>query len=82
MSNKNDKISKWYWASIFTKNYSSSAESQAAKDFNVDILGKIPIDTNIVKSGDQGQSYLDKFADSASAKEMQKIVKKITEKIK
>jgi len=28
-----DKIRFWYWSSIFTKNYSSSIESQAAKDF-------------------------------------------------
>lgn len=30
----NHKIRLWYWASIFTKNYSSSRESQSAKDFN------------------------------------------------
>jgi len=30
----NDKIKLWYWASVFTKNYSSSVESQSAKDFN------------------------------------------------
>jgi len=28
------KIRKWYWASIFTQNYSSAVESQSAKDFN------------------------------------------------
>lgn len=28
------KIRKWYWASIFTNRYSSSAESTSAKDFN------------------------------------------------
>lgn len=27
------KIRKWYWASVFTKRYSSSVESTAAKDF-------------------------------------------------
>lgn len=27
------KIKKWYWSSIFTRNYSSSVESQATKDF-------------------------------------------------
>lgn len=27
------KIKKWYWASIFTKNYSSSVESQMQKDW-------------------------------------------------
>ena len=29
-----DKIKKWYWSSIFTKNYSSSVESQMTRDFN------------------------------------------------
>ncbi len=29
----NSKIKKWYWASIFTENYSSSVESTSAKDF-------------------------------------------------
>lgn len=29
----NLKIKKWYWASIFTQNYSSAAESTSAKDF-------------------------------------------------
>jgi hypothetical protein len=28
-----NKIRKWYWASIFTQNYSSSVESQMARDF-------------------------------------------------
>jgi hypothetical protein len=31
----NQKIRLWYWASIFTKNYSSSVESQSARDFNL-----------------------------------------------
>lgn len=33
VSDINAKIDKWYWASIFTQNYSSSVESTAAKDF-------------------------------------------------
>jgi len=28
-----NKIKQWYWASIFTRNYSSAVESQMAKDF-------------------------------------------------
>jgi len=28
-----NKIRRWYWSSIFTKNYSSSVESQTTKDF-------------------------------------------------
>lgn len=31
----NIKLRKWYWASIFSKNYSSAVESQSAKDFNL-----------------------------------------------
>lgn len=33
MLDVNAKIKKWYWASIFTLNYSSSVESTSAKDF-------------------------------------------------
>jgi ATP-binding protein involved in chromosome partitioning len=54
---------------------------KAAKDFNVKILGKVPIDTDIVKSGDTGRSYLKEFAKSVSALEFQKIVKKIIDNI-
>ena len=55
---------------------------KAASDFNIDILGKIPIDVNIVKSGDSGKAYLKNHETQASAKEFQKIISKITEKMK
>jgi hypothetical protein len=29
------KLRQWYWASVFTQNYSSSVESQSAKDFKL-----------------------------------------------
>ncbi|MCF7792470.1 MAG: Mrp/NBP35 family ATP-binding protein [Candidatus Cloacimonetes bacterium] len=54
---------------------------KAAKDFNIDILGKIPIDTNVVKSGDSGRSFMADWKDSASAKEFQKIVDKVIKKL-
>ncbi len=54
---------------------------KAAKDFNIEILGKIPIDVNIVRSGDKGRSYLDNFKHLAPAKEIYKIVSKIMKKI-
>ncbi len=60
--------------------FSGLGIEKAAKDFKVDILGKIPIDTNIVKSGDSGFSYLGKHKDSVSAKEIHKIVEKIVKK--
>ena len=55
---------------------------KAAKDFNLDILGNIPIDVDIVKTGDSGNSYLESFQDSQPAKEFQKIVQKIIQKMK
>jgi len=33
MINVNQKIKKWYWASVYTNRYSSSVESTTAKDF-------------------------------------------------
>lgn len=55
---------------------------KAASDFNIDVLGKIPIDVNIVKSGDSGKAYLKNHETQASAKEFQKIISKIAEKMK
>ena len=55
---------------------------KAASDFNIDVLGKIPIDVNIVKSGDSGKAYLKNHETQASAKEFQKIIAKIAEKMK
>ena len=54
---------------------------KAAQDFKLDILGKIPIDTNIVKSGDKGYSLLAKDKGSIAANEFLNIVRKITEKL-
>ncbi len=55
---------------------------KAASDFNIDVLGKIPIDVNIVKSGDSGKAYLKNHETQASAKEFQKIISKIAAKMK
>jgi Mrp family chromosome partitioning ATPase len=55
---------------------------KAASDFNVDVLGKIPIDVNIVKSGDSGKAYLKHHEEQSSAKEFKNIVAKIEDKLK
>jgi Mrp family chromosome partitioning ATPase len=54
---------------------------KAAKDFDIEILGKIPIDTKISEMGDKGMSFIDNFSDSISGKEMKKIVSRIIEKL-
>ncbi|MEA2096049.1 MAG: Mrp/NBP35 family ATP-binding protein [Candidatus Cloacimonadota bacterium] len=55
---------------------------KAASDFNIDVLGHIPIDVNIVRSGDSGKAYLKNHENQASAKEFQKIISKIASKMK
>jgi len=55
---------------------------KAARDFDIDVLGHIPIDINIVKSGDTGKAYLKNNETQVSAIEFQSIVSKILAKMK
>jgi len=55
---------------------------KAASDFDIEVLGRIPIDINIVKSGDTGKAYLKNNEAQVSAIEFQNIVSKISEKMK
>ncbi len=61
--------------------FEGSGTEKAAKDFGVEILGKIPIDKKIVETGDKGEPYIKDYKDSDSAKAMASIVDKIIEKI-
>ncbi len=54
---------------------------KAANDFNVDILGKIPIDDKIVKTSDAGKPYIYDYNSLPAALEMKNIVNKIIKKI-
>ncbi len=54
---------------------------KAAKDFNIEILGKIPIDMKISEMGDKGGSFIDVYRETDSAREMKKIVNRIIEKL-
>ncbi len=62
--------------------FAGNGIEKAASDFSVDILGKIPIDVNIVKSGDSGKAYLKNHETQASAKEFKNIISKISAKMK
>lgn len=53
---------------------------KAAEDFGIDILGSIPIDTNIAETGDAGRPFVYDFGKTAAAEAMQQIVLKIIEK--
>jgi len=54
---------------------------KAANDFDVEVLGKIPIDVNIVDTSDAGLPYIKYFSNRLGAKEMKNIVKKIINKV-
>lgn len=54
---------------------------KAANDFNIDILGKIPIDNKIVKTSDAGRPYIYDYNSLPAAREMKNIVNKIIKKI-
>ena len=55
--------------------------AKAAADFQIDILGKIPIDRKIVEAGDFGKSFMTENEDSPSVKEFDRIVQKVITKI-
>jgi len=52
---------------------------KASKDFNVPFLGKIPIDPQIVETGDSGKTFAIKSENSDTAKSFKKIVENIEE---
>ncbi len=54
---------------------------KASEDFSVPFLGRIPIDPEIVESGDRGVSFMLDKPDSDSAKVFKEIVEKIEENI-
>ena len=59
--------------------FGSGGGQKAADDFKVPFLGKIPIDPEIVTTGDSGESFLVKNASSEAGKSFTLIVNKIEE---
>jgi Mrp family chromosome partitioning ATPase len=62
--------------------FKTGGGSQAASDLSVPFIGNIPLDPNIVETGDSGQPFVLKYSKSKSAKEFSDIIKKIEEFIK
>jgi ATP-binding protein involved in chromosome partitioning len=52
---------------------------KASNDFKIPFLGKIPIDPQIVETGDSGKTFMTKNKDSDTAKSFKKIVENIEE---
>jgi len=60
--------------------FKTGGGEKAATNMNVDFLGRIPIDPNIVESSDNGKAFIYDFSNSDAGKAMQAIVGKIIEK--
>jgi ATP-binding protein involved in chromosome partitioning len=61
--------------------FSGTGVQKAASDFNVEILGSIPIDPEIVNTGDEGRPYIYDFGKLEAAQVMQDITRKILDKV-
>jgi len=57
--------------------FKSGGALKAAKDFNVEILGSIPIEPGIVHSGDEGKPYVYFYGDTEGGKTFMSIAEKI-----
>ncbi len=60
--------------------FKSGGAEKAAKDFGVDILGKVPFEIEMVESGDSGKFFVEKYPESEGAKVYKEIATKIMEK--
>jgi len=61
--------------------YPPGGAEKAATDFQVELLGKIPFETEIGQQGDQGLPFILKYPDSNSAKAFKEVVSKIQQMI-
>lgn len=61
----------------FVEIFGSGGAEKASQDFGVDLLGKIPFETEVGQQGDQGLPFILKYSDSKSAKAFKAIVTKI-----
>ena len=57
--------------------YPPGGAEKASTDFQVELLGKIPFETEIGQQGDQGLPFILKYPDSNSAKAFKEVVSKI-----
>jgi hypothetical protein len=61
--------------------FKSGGGLKASKDFNLPFLGKVPLDPNIVDTGDSGEPFVVKNKDSEAAKAFVDIVKNIEKNV-
>lgn len=61
--------------------YPPGGAKKAAEDFNIELLGQIPFETEIGQQGDQGLPFVVKYPESESAKAFKETVKNIRDRL-
>jgi len=61
--------------------FKAGGGEKASRELGIPFLGKIPIDPNIVETGDSGISFIEKFSDSHAVLKFNEIVDKIRKRI-
>ncbi len=62
--------------------FKSGGGERMSQEMGVTFLGKVPVDPEIVTSGDEGQVYIRTYPNSEASKSFKEIVKKIVEEIR
>jgi len=62
--------------------FKSGGAKKAGRDFNVEVLGSIPLEPSIVESGDEGKPFVYYYSKTEAGKVFKSIVEKIIDKIK
>ncbi|BGP47591.1 cytosolic Fe-S cluster assembly factor nbp35 [Rhodotorula kratochvilovae] len=60
---------------------STGGASSLAEEWGIDVLGQVPLDPRIGKSGDYGQSFLEEYPDSPASVAYRQVVARIKEKL-
>jgi ATP-binding protein involved in chromosome partitioning len=62
--------------------FGTGGGERTARQFGINFLGRIPFDPNLVKAGDEGSSYQEKFKDAKAAEAFDRIADKLAVLIK
>jgi len=61
--------------------FKAGSGEKALKDFNIDLLGRIPFDVQVGQAGDEGTPFISTFADSEAGKRFSEVANNIEKKL-
>ncbi|GAA5905811.1 hypothetical protein JCM6882_000466 [Rhodosporidiobolus microsporus] len=60
---------------------STGGAEELAREWGIEVLGKVPLDPRIGRAGDEGKSFLEEYPESRTAEAYRAVVKRIKEKL-